>query len=198
MINLLDLTKSKLRRKILQYFFTNPEQESYLREIARKFQEDPSNLSKEMIRLEKEDIFISNYKGKQKYYKLNKSHPLFNELKSIVFKTIGVKGSLENTVNEVKGIISAFIYGSYAKSTENSASDIDLFIIIDKKKFHENKFLPYIHQLESQLSREINYSYYSLEEWREKVENNESFIINIIKEPKIILKGQKIVENVQP
>lgn len=197
MINLLDLTKSKLRRKILQYFFTNPEQESYLREIARKFQEDPSNLSKEMIRLEKENIFVSNYKGKQKYYKLNKSHPLFNELKSIVFKTIGVKGRLENIVNEVKGIISAFIYGSYAKNTENSASDIDLFMIIDKKKFRENEFLPYIHQLESQLSREINYTYYSLEEWREKVANNESFIINIIKETKIILKGQKIIENVQ-
>ena len=197
MINLLDLTKSKLRRKILQYFFTNPEQESYLREIARKFQEDPSNLSKEMIRLEKENIFVSNYKGKQKYYKLNKSHPLFNELKSIVFKTIGVKGRLENIVKEVKGIISAFIYGSYAKNTENSASDIDFFMIIDKNKFRENEFLPYIHQLESQLSREINYTYYSLEEWREKVANNESFIINIIKEPKIILKGQKIVENVQ-
>lgn len=197
MINLLDLTKSKLRRKILLYFFTNPEQESYLREIARKFQEDPSNLSKEMIRLEKENIFVSNYKGKQKYYKLNKSHPLFNELKSIVFKTIGVKGRLENIVNEVKGIISAFIYGSYAKNTENSASDIDLFMIINKKKFRENEFLPYIHQLESQLSREINYTYYSLEEWREKVANNESFIINIIKEPKIILKGQKIIENVQ-
>jgi len=195
MINLLDLTKSKLRRKILQYFFTNPEQEYYLREIARKFQEDPSNLSKEMNRLENEDIFISNYKGKQKYYKLNKSHPLFNELKSIVFKTIGIKGSLENIVNEVRGILSAFIYGSYAKNTEKSISDIDLFIIIDKKNFHENKFLLYIHQLESQLSREINYSYYSLEEWREKVENNESFIINIIKEPKIILKGQKIIEN---
>ena len=197
MINLLDLTKSKLRGKILQYFFTNPEQESYLREIARKFQEDPSNLSKEMIRLEKEDIFVSNYKGKQRYYKLNKSHPLFNELKSIVFKTIGVKGRLENIVNEDKGIISAFIYGSYAKNTENSSSDIDLFIIIDKEKFRENKFLSYIHQLESQLSREINYTYYSLEEWKEKVANNESFIINIIKEPKIILKGQKIVENVQ-
>ena len=197
MINLLDLTKSKLRRKILQYFFTNPEQESYLREIARKFQEDPSNLSKEMIRLEKENIFASNYKGKQKYYKLNKSHPLFNEFKSIVFKTIGVKGRLENIANEVKGIISAFIYGSYAKNTENSASDIDLFMIINKKKFRENEFLPYIHQLESQLSREINYTYYSLEEWREKVANNESFIINMIKEPKIILKGQKIIENVQ-
>ena len=110
MINLLDLTKSKSRRKILQYFFTNPDQELYLREIARKFKEDPSNLSKEMNRLEKENIFISSFMGKQKYYKLNKSHPLFDELKSIVFKTIGVKGRLEKIVNEVIGILSAFIY----------------------------------------------------------------------------------------
>ena len=168
MINLLDLTKSKSRRKILQYFFTNPDQELYLREIARKFKEDPSNLSKEMNRLEKENIFISSFMGKQKYYKLNKSHPLFDEFKSIVFKTIGVKGRLENIVNEVIGILSAFIYGSYAKNTESFSSDIDLFMIIDKKKFNENTLLPNINELESQISREINYTYYSWEEWKEK------------------------------
>lgn len=195
MINLLELTKSNLRRKILQYFFTNPDEQLYLREIARKFKEDPSNLSKEMNRLEKDKIFISSFMGKQKYYRINKSYPLFDELKSIVFKTIGIKGRLEEIVSKATGILSSFIYGSFAKSTEDISSDIDLFIIIDKEKFDENELLPKINELESQISREINYNYYSLEEWKEKVENNDSFILNIISEPIIILKGKEIIGN---
>jgi len=195
MINLLDLTKSNLRRKILQYFFTNPDQQLYMREIARKFKEDPSNLSKEMNRLEKDKIFISSFMGKQKYYKINKSHPLFDELKSIVFKTIGIKGKLEDIVSKAAGILSSFIYGSFAKNNEDISSDIDLFIIIDKEKFDENEFLPKINELESQISREINYTYYSLQEWKEKIKKNDSFILNIISEPIIILKGKEIIGN---
>ena len=195
MINLLDLTKSNLRKKILQYFFTNPDQQLYLREIARKFKEDPSNLSKEMNKLEKDKIFISRFMGKQKYYNINKSHPLFYELKSIVFKTIGIKGRLEEIVSKAAGILSSFIYGSFAKSAEDISSDIDLFIIIDKEKFDENKFLPKINELESQISREINYTYYSLQECKEKIEKNDSFILNIISGPIIILKGKEIIGN---
>ena len=189
MISILDLTKSKLRRKIFQYFFTNHDGELYLREIARKFNEDPSNLSKELLRLEKENIFTSSLKGNQKYYKLNTNHPLFKELKSIVFKTIGIKGSLENLVNETTGIITAFIYGSYAKDSEATSSVIDVCMIIDKDKFKEQDILPPIQELELQLSREIKYIYYSVEEWKEKISIKDSFTINIMIESKIVLKG---------
>jgi len=197
MINLIDLTKSKVRKKILQYFFTNPENENYLRELARKFDEDPSNLSKELTRLEKEKIFTSIMRGKQKYYKLNTLHPLYNELKSIVFKTIGIKGQLENIINENKGIFSAFIYGSYAKNLQNSTSDVDILMIIDENEFDENKFIPEIHKLESLVLREFNYSYYSCEEFAEKIASKDSFITNILNEPKIILKGQELIEKIQ-
>jgi len=189
MISLLDLTKSRLRRKIFQYFFTNHDGELYLREIARKFNEDPSNLSKELLRLEKENIFTSSLKGNQKYYKLNTSHPLFKELKSIVFKTIGIKGSLENLVNKNDGIITAFIYGSYAKDSETSSSVIDVCMIIDKDKFKEQDILPPFQEFESRLSREINCIYYSVEEWDEKLKTKDSFVSKIMNKSKIILKG---------
>jgi len=95
MINFLEITKSRLRNKILLHFFTNIDDEMYLREMALTLKEDPGNLSKELSKLEKEGIFISQFRGKQKYFFLNKTYPLFNELKSIIFKTIGIKGSLK-------------------------------------------------------------------------------------------------------
>ncbi|MFZ3085695.1 MAG: nucleotidyltransferase domain-containing protein [Candidatus Hydromicrobium sp.] len=191
MINFLEISKSRLRNKILLHFFTNPDDEKYLREIAIILGEDPGNLSKEMSKLGKEGIFLSADRGKQKYFSLNKKYPLFEELKSIIFKTIGIQGSLYKIVNEVVGIIFAFVYGSFAKSEESALSDIDLCLIIDIGYFNENIFLEKINDLENRISREINYIYYSEKEWYRMVKEKDSFILSILDNQKIMLKGEE-------
>ena len=192
MINFLEITKSRLRNKILLHFFTNTDDEMYLREMALRLKEDPGNLSKELSKLEQEGVFISQFRGKQKYFFLNKSYPLFNELKSIIFKTIGIQGSLQNIINETSGIVSAFIYGSFATGKENASSDIDLYLIVRDSVFNENNFISKIDGLEKTISREINYIYYSEEEWEKQINENDSFIINIKMGPKIVLKGDEL------
>ena len=191
MINFLEITKSRLRNKILLHFFTNTDDEMYLREMALRLKEDPGNLSKELSRLEKEGIFISQFRGKQKYFFLNKTYPLFNELKSIIFKTIGIQGSLQNIINKTSGIVLAFIYGSFATGKENASSDIDLCLTVKSNVFNENNFISKIDGLEKTISREINYIYYSEEEWEKQINENDSFIINIKMGPKIVLKGDE-------
>lgn len=191
MINFLEITKSRLRNKILLHFFTNVDDEMYLREMALRLKEDPGNLSKELSKLEQEGIFISQYRGKQKYFFLNKAYSLFNELKSIIFKTIGIQGSLQNIINEISGIVSAFIYGSFATGKENASSDIDLCLIVKDSVFNEHNFISKIDGLGKTISREINYIYYSEEEWKKQINENDSFIINIKMGPKIILKGDE-------
>ena len=192
MINFLEITKSRLRNKILLHFFTNVDDEMYLREMALRLKEDPGNLSKELSKLEQEGIFISQFRGKQKYFFLNKAYSLFNELKSIIFKTIGIQGSLQNIINEISGIVSAFIYGSFATGKENASSDIDLCLIVKDSVFNEHNFISKIDGLGKTISREINYIYYSEEEWKKQINENDSFIINIKMGPKIILKGDEL------
>ena len=114
MVNFLQLTKSRLRQKILSYYFTNPTKSFYLRQLASILKEDPGNISKEFSKLGKEGVFIAEIKGNQKHFYLNKQYPLYNELKSILFKTVGVEGRLKNIIGKIKGIHLSFIYGSYA------------------------------------------------------------------------------------
>ena len=192
MVNFLEITRSRLRNKILLHFYTNPKDELYLREISVVLDEDPGNLSKEMSKLEKEGIFLSRSRGKQKYFSLNKDYPLYDELKSIIFKTIGIKGSIQKITNEADGILAAFIYGSYASGEEASASDVDLCLIIDDNIFDEDKFISRINDLEKSTSREVNYIYYSKDEWKDKISQKDSFIDSIKKGQKIILKGDEI------
>jgi predicted nucleotidyltransferase/predicted transcriptional regulator with HTH domain len=192
MINFLEITRSRLRNKILLYFYTDPDNELYLREISAMLDEDPGNLSKEMSRFEKEGIFLSQFRGKQKYFSLNKDYTLYDELKSIIFKTIGIKGSIQKIISEADGIVTAFIYGSYASGEESSASDVDLCIIIDDDIFDENKFISKISDLEKSIYREVNYIYYSRDERKNKISQKDSFTENMKDGQKIILKGDDL------
>lgn len=186
MVNFLEVTRSRLRKRLLSYFFTNPDASLYVRELACLLKEDPGNLSKELNRLEREGIFASNLRGNQRYFSINKEHPLYNELKSMIFKTIGVEGSLRKIINETMGITASFIYGSFARDRENTASDIDLFIIGNPD---EDGLIGKIETLEKNIHREINYNIYSEKEFKNRITKKDSFMLNIIKRPKIVLKG---------
>jgi predicted nucleotidyltransferase len=141
---------------------------------------------KELNRLEEDGIFLSRRKGNSTYYFLNKSYPLYDELKSIVFKTIGVQGLLREMLSKMRGIEVAFIYGSFAKHEETAKSDIDLLII---GKPDDPRLLREIRKLEEVLRREINYSIFEKEEFRQKMKEKNSFIADLLRNPKIFLIG---------
>lgn len=188
MINFLEMTKSELRRKLLAYFFTNPESNLYLREIATILEEDAGNLSKELTRLEKEGVFIATIRGNQKYFSLNKNYPLYKELQAIIFKTIGIEGTLRKVLRKIPGIKFAFIYGSFSKGEQNGLSDIDLAII---GEIDEDKLIEEIEKIEKFLSREINYTLYSQKDWQRMKKMKDTFTANILEEPKIMLIGKE-------
>ena len=187
MVNFLQLTRSRLRQKILSYYFTNPTRRLYLRQAASILKEDPGNLSKEFFRLEKEGVFISEAQGNQKHFYLNRQYPLYNELKSILFKTAGVEGRLKDMVGKTKGIRLSFIYGSYAANKENASSDVDLMIVGNPD---EDKLLKDVEAAERILGREVNYNIYPVTEFKKRLKNRDSFITNILNSPKMILKGE--------
>ena len=186
MVSFLQLTKSRLRQKILSYYFTNPANQLYVRQLASILREDPGNLSKELCKIEKEGVFIAEIKGNQKHFYLNKRYSLYNELKSILFKTVGVEGRLKDIIEKVKGVQLSFIYGSYAANKENASSDVDLLIVGSPD---EDELLERIESAEQSLGREITYNIYPAKAFKEKRKRKDNFITNILKRPKIILKG---------
>jgi len=187
----MDITKifkSKVRMKLFRLYYTNPDKEYYLRELERTLSTPVSVIRKELVALEKSGIFKLSKKANLCYYSLNKDYPLYNELKNIVFKTVGIQGALSGLLSSLEGIETAFIYGSYAKNETNTKSDIDLFII---GNIDEDQLIPGINKLEENLHREINYSLYSRSDFDKKKGEHDPFIEDIIKNPKILLMGEK-------
>jgi len=186
MINIL---KSKLRAELLAFYFSRPDAELYLSELARVIKVDPMNLSRELKRLEKDNIFISRMSGKQKYYKLNKNYLFYNELKNIVAKTVGIESSLAEIVKGERAIKFCFIYGSYAAGTDRAGSDIDLFIIAEPAAM--DLAAEKISGLEKKIGREINYRFFTDADFKKAIKEKNSFILNIIKNKKIFLIGNE-------
>ena len=183
---MLNLEKSKVRRGVLLYYFTNPKSQLYVRELARILGVDAGNLAKELLRLEKDGILNSSKRSNQKYYAVNEGFALYHEFSSLVNKTIGLTGRLKTLFEEIKGVDCAFIYGSFAEDSQRADSDIDVLIIGQPD---ENAVLNKIEELERKLQREINYNIYSAKEFKVRGDKKDSFITNVIKGKKIVLKG---------
>ena len=182
------VTKSKTGQDLLALFFTNPSRQYYLRELERLLGYAASTIRRELLKFKKDGLLKTTRTGNLMYYYMNVSHPLFKELRSIVFKTIGVEGSLKRMLFSVKGIKTAFIYGSFARNQERAVSDIDLMIIgnPDTSELNEQ-----IAALERKLKREINPTVYSAAEYKNKKNAGAGFLTDVLKNPIIMLIGER-------
>jgi predicted nucleotidyltransferase len=179
---------SKNEGLLLRLFFSSPDREFYIQEIGRVLGRKPGSFQRMLYQLEGQGILSSRYSANARYFRANRDHPLFEEIKSIVFKTVGIAGSLREALAGVPGIEFAFIYGSYAKGQERPDSDIDLMIIGTPD---ENILLERLEALESSLGREINYQVRTSLGIVEASPESQPFLVRILKEPKVFLFGQE-------
>jgi len=188
MLTSFSIGRSKVRQDILVVFFSHPAREHYLRELERLLGYSAGNIRRELLKFTAENLLKTRQAGNLIYYSVNEEHPLYHELKSIVFKTIGVEGSLRDVLGIFKEIKTAFIYGSFASKSENSGSDIDVMIIgdIDLSELYQS-----LSTLESKLGREINTTTYSGKEYLAKKRDSSGFLQDVLNKPKIMLIGHE-------
>jgi len=176
--------RSKLRRDLLVYYFTNPAASHYLRELARILNADPANLSRELASLEDQGVFLSQTRGRQKYFQLNRSYPLFAEYRRILQKTVGVHSRLRDALAGMQGIEQAYLYGSFARDQADLQSDIDLLII---GRPGAEALEAVIARLESKLGREINYTVFDRKEFQKRRAKKDPFLADVWEHEKIAL-----------
>jgi predicted nucleotidyltransferase len=172
---MLDL-RSKARQRLLAYYFTNPAARLHLRDLAERLSIDPSNLSKELGRLEREGLFRSEVSGRQKYFQLNREYPLFDEVRSIVAKTIGAVPLITQSLKKIEGIGEAYLYGSFARNQQDAASDIDVLVIGNPKG---EALAEAMQKLERQLGREVNYTVLTRKEFDSRRTRKDALLENV-------------------
>jgi len=182
------LTKSRVRRDLFALFFTNPGHKYYLRELERLLGYSAGNIRRELLKFKSDGLFITEKVANLLYYYLNTEHPLYEELKNIVLKTVGVTGSLKQALSMIPGISTAFIFGSFAAGSENASSDIVLLIIGDPEITLLNEKLA---EIEEFLKREIKPTMYTCKEYSERIREGAGFIRELLERPKTMLIGNE-------
>ena len=149
-----------------------------------------TSVMRELEKLSAAQILTIKKIGNQKHYQANSASPIFEELKGIVRKTIGLANPLQAAIEQHKDKIEiAFIYGSIAKGTDTAGSDIDLMLISDHITYPD--LMVSFAELENQLGRQINTTIYTPKEFRNKMIAENNFIIRVIEQPKIFLIGSE-------
>ena len=170
--------KSKVTKKILNYFFLNPNSTLYVNELSEKLDLDKRNLVKKLKELENEGVLKSRPRGNLKLHSINKNYPLYNEYKKIVLKTLGLEKKLKDLLKDIKGVKLAYIYGSYAKDRLNVHSDIDLLVIGNHKIIFLQKGLA---SLQKEIDREINVVNMDEKDFNKRRKDGDPFIKGILK-----------------
>lgn len=106
----------------------------------------------------------------------------------LIAKTVGLVELLRRALGPmVDRIDAAFVYGSIAKGTESTSSDIDLLVVSDRVSYAE--IFEAARPVESVLGRSVNPNVMSSQEWREKRREEDSFATRIAGQPRLFAVG---------
>ena len=181
------LFTSQARVEVLKLFFLRSSGRHYMREVATLTQQPFRAVQRELARLEGAKILQSSREGNRRYFQANRDSPIFSDLRSLLVKTVGLGDILGRALQEELGAIrAAFLFGSYARGTESSTSDIDLMIIGSITGRELSRLLTPAKQ---RLGREINPVIMQTDEFKEKIVKEDPFIQTVLQEPKTFLIG---------
>lgn len=180
------LLGSKLRASLLSWLYSHPGERYFIRQLESIIGGDSTNISRELIRLERLGIVTSTTEGKQKYYTANAACPIFAELRGLVVKTTGLADVLRDAMRDLKGLQAAFVYGSFAEGDPSPTSDVDVMVIGDAGF---GQVVEALSSAQDILAREVNPTVYTPEEFSAKVHAGEHFVSSVLHARKIFLIG---------
>src|SRR5579864_7161041 len=176
--------------KILELYLDDYKKSLHLREISREAQIDVKAIQLQLQKLEKINVLSSIIRGRNKDYSLNlnnvttKYYLIMAEIFASIIhlkKNFMIKKIVEEIENKIHDPL--ILFGSFAKGTYTKESDVDIFMIGDKKI---NTGL--IIEATSMVGRKISVKSTSREQFLEGLRNNDPLIKEIVSNH-IVLKG---------
>ena len=193
-ISLSEALFTTTQQKVLGLMFGKPDQTFYANEIVRWARVGKGSLMRELDRLQRAGVLRMTKVGNQNHYQANPTCPIYAELLGIARKTFGIAEPLRQALQPfTEQITWAFVYGSIAKDTANTLSDIDLMLI--GEGLHYSDVMERLMPMEEQLGRPINPTLYTPQDWAAKLAGQNSFVLRVVQQEKIVLLGANPLES---
>ncbi len=189
-VTLADVLFGKGRGELLALIYGHPEESFYYRQITRRLAKvSPGTLQRELDLLSRLGLIGRSTVGNQVFYRANRDHPVFPELRALIAKTLGAIQVLRAGLAPIADRISAaFIYGSMARQEERAESDIDLLVV---GGISLEEVFGCVNGVESSLGRPVNPTVYSPVEFKSKLATGNHFLNSVVRGKKIFLIGDE-------
>lgn len=189
---------SKARLKILKLFVLHPEEEFYIREIARNLKLQLNSVRRELENLEKFGLLASSFGGTEevkkdnpppksrsrqdkKYYRVNTNFVLLEEIKSLIVKAqILYERDFIDKLTKI-GKPKLLVFTGFF--VNNPFSPADLLIV---GRFNKAKLLKLIKELEKDIGKEINYTIFGTREFKYRRDITDVFLYEILEGKKLV------------
>ena len=145
-------------------------------------------MQRELARLAGSGLAVVSRVGNRKHYRANRESPLFDEICSIVRKTVGLERSIGDALEPLADrLILALLFGSVARRADTAASDIDLLLVSDDLTLEEAYTA--LAPVEEALGRRVNPTLYTSAEYEKRRAAKSGFLAHTLQEPYLVLVG---------
>ena len=185
---IIDALFSKVRQRVMGIFFSQPSARFQLNQIIALANSGRGAVQRELENLVGAGILQQSVIDGRKLYEVNRQSPIFEELRGLILKTVGLSEPLTKALQSLsKKIDVAFVYGSVAKGEDSAKSDIDLMIVAQEAAYSE--VFEALQKAEKKLHRPINPTIMAPGEWKQKLSERNSFVTKIAQQPKLFVFG---------
>jgi predicted nucleotidyltransferase len=175
------------RRDVLARLLLHPEESLHVRELARALGKPPGTLLRELNALAAAGVLVRRPVGNQVHFQANPASPIYEDLRGILKKTVGVADVLREALAPLAPKIrAAFIYGSVARGDERPGSDLDL-MIVGEPAFAE--VVEALEPVQAALRREVNPNLFPALEFKKKLAAGDPFLARVMADRRIFVMG---------
>jgi predicted nucleotidyltransferase len=186
--SLADALFTATQQRLFGLLFGQPERSFFVTELIELADVGRGAVQRELARLERSQLVLTERHGNQKHYRANPDSPVFKELCSIVSKTVGIEENLRTALQPLRTRISvALIYGSVAKRTDTASSDIDLLVVSDQLNLED--LYSHLSGVEQRLARRVNPTLYTSDEFHKRRSESNPFLSRVLSGPTTVLEG---------
>lgn len=180
------------RQYVLAVLFGAPDRSFYANEVIALARSGTGAVQRELASLLAAGLVTAREQGNQKHYQANADSAVFDELRGLVLKTVGLADVLRAALAPLAGqIAAAFVHGSVARQQDTTSSDVDVLIVSNTLGYAE--VFGALEGAAHTLGRKLNPTLYTRAELARRQAHDNTFVTRVLQQPRIWLLGHEQV-----
>lgn len=188
MMSLQDFMISRVRVKLIELFFSEPEEMYYVRQITRSIKEEINAVRRELDKMTGYGLLKSEQRGNRLYYYLNKRYLYFQEFQQMIAKNVGLGSKIRKLRRKLGTLEFVMFSGRFVRRLSVRQDEIDV-LVIGEVVLPELEAL--IKEEEIRIGREIRVAAFDKKEFDFRKTRRDPFIMDVLYGKKVMVVGNE-------